>query len=121
MPARRRRYVYRRYTTMKDSTKSMSKMLGTDRAETAAHAYVYWRYIAHYIYHMGKNTGFIQKRPEEEVPPEIEEIIEIYANRVMREILTVETSTYPVSYTHLRAHETRHDLVCRLLLEKKKK
>src|SRR5450756_1511731 len=26
-----------------------------------------------------------------------------------------------VSYTHLRAHETRHDLVCRLLLEKKNK
>src|SRR5450756_2900564 len=26
----------------------------------------------------------------------------------------------PVSYTHLRAHETRHDLVCRLLLEQKK-
>src|SRR5450756_2852713 len=25
----------------------------------------------------------------------------------------------PVSYTHLRAHETRHDLVCRLLLAKK--
>src|SRR5659263_518826 len=30
-------------------------------------------------------------------------------------------STRAVSYTHLRAHETRHDLVCRLLLEKKKK
>src|SRR5450759_5781191 len=28
-------------------------------------------------------------------------------------------TTGPVSYTHLRAHETRHDLVCRLLLEKK--
>src|SRR5450756_2974638 len=27
---------------------------------------------------------------------------------------------WAVSYTHLRAHETRHDLVCRLLLEKKK-
>src|SRR5450759_5696380 len=27
---------------------------------------------------------------------------------------------HTVSYTHLRAHETRHDLVCRLLLEKKK-
>src|SRR5450756_1904864 len=24
---------------------------------------------------------------------------------------------WAVSYTHLRAHETRHDLVCRLLLE----
>ena len=29
-------------------------------------------------------------------------------------------TTTTVSYTHLRAHETRHDLVCRLLLEKKK-
>src|SRR5665648_165131 len=29
------------------------------------------------------------------------------------------TRIIPVSYTHLRAHETRHDLVCRLLLEKK--
>src|SRR5659263_590565 len=31
-----------------------------------------------------------------------------------------EVIIHPVSYTHLRAHETRHDLVCRLLLEKKK-
>src|SRR5659263_171142 len=31
-----------------------------------------------------------------------------------------KTSLTSVSYTHLRAHETRHDLVCRLLLEKKK-
>ena len=30
-------------------------------------------------------------------------------------------SNTPVSYTHLRAHETVLDLVCRLLLEKKKK
>ena len=36
----------------------------------------------------------------------------------------IETDTaaaiIPVSYTHLRAHETVLDLVCRLLLEKKK-
>src|SRR5678810_191627 len=30
-------------------------------------------------------------------------------------------SNDPVSYTHLRAHETGRNLVCRLLLEKKKK
>ena len=30
------------------------------------------------------------------------------------------TAIRPVSYTHLRAHETVLDLVCRLLLEKKK-
>src|SRR5450756_1340430 len=33
------------------------------------------------------------------------------------QVLTLDRD--PVSYTHLRAHETRHDLVCRLLLEKK--
>src|SRR5450756_3214176 len=31
------------------------------------------------------------------------------------------TPADPVSYTHLRAHETRHDIVCRLLLEKTKR
>ena len=32
-----------------------------------------------------------------------------------------DDETISVSYTHLRAHETRGNLVCRLLLEKKKK
>src|SRR5450759_4055356 len=31
-------------------------------------------------------------------------------------LLHVRRIALPVSYTHLRAHETRHDLVCRLLL-----
>ena len=34
--------------------------------------------------------------------------------------LDIRYALEAVSYTHLRAHETRHDLVCRLLLEKKK-
>src|SRR5450756_2970587 len=38
-----------------------------------------------------------------------------------KRVLEHLTSPMTVSYTHLRAHETRHDLVCRLLLEKKKK
>src|SRR5450759_2851982 len=33
-------------------------------------------------------------------------------------VLTSPQYLRAVSYTHLRAHETRHDLVCRLLLEK---
>src|SRR5674536_55674 len=36
-------------------------------------------------------------------------------------ILRLARHTTPVSYTHLRAHETPEHLVCRLLLEKKKK
>src|SRR5450756_305858 len=38
---------------------------------------------------------------------------------MLRKVLSLAcmNSIQPVSYTHLRAHETRHDLVCRLLLE----
>src|SRR5450759_772018 len=36
---------------------------------------------------------------------------------IQRELaITASNLSHPVSYTHLRAHETRHDLVCRLLL-----
>src|SRR5450756_2944967 len=42
------------------------------------------------------------------------------ARRELEIILnSMSTSQTSVSYTHLRAHETRHDIVCRLLLEKK--
>src|SRR5450756_3126204 len=40
---------------------------------------------------------------------------------VLPEKIPLDIVYEAVSYTHLRAHETRHDLVCRLLLEKKKK
>ena len=32
----------------------------------------------------------------------------------------IQAYSNPVSYTHLRAHETKANIVCRLLLEKKK-
>ena len=37
-----------------------------------------------------------------------------------RKIIANINEIIPVSYTHLRAHETVLDIVCRLLLEKKK-
>eukprot|EP00658_Telonema_sp_P-2_P059400 TRINITY_DN48285_c0_g1_i1.p1 TRINITY_DN48285_c0_g1~~TRINITY_DN48285_c0_g1_i1.p1 ORF type:complete len:101 (-),score=12.51 TRINITY_DN48285_c0_g1_i1:111-413(-) len=37
-----------------------------------------------------------------------------------RSTRTCSTQPTPVSYTHLRAHETPEHLVCRLLLEQKK-
>src|SRR5674476_757971 len=48
-----------------------------------------------------------------------------HPSRFARMLLVIDnydSFTYnPVSYTHLRAHETGRNLVCRLLLEKKKK
>ena len=48
---------------------------------------------------------------------------ELLERRRNGEPCTLQTtiSTVPVSYTHLRAHETVLDLVCRLLLETKQK
>ena len=46
-----------------------------------------------------------------------------YVEESLNEVRVVYTDldgTMTVSYTHLRAHETVLDLVCRLLLEKKK-
>ena len=49
------------------------------------------------------------------------EIGKIYEGTVLKVLdFGAIVSVLPVSYTHLRAHETVLDLVCRLLLEKKK-
>src|SRR5450756_1594559 len=48
-------------------------------------------------------------------------VFRITVNGKAFEVGVEQATGTPVSYTHLRAHETRHDLVCRLLLEKKKK
>src|SRR5450756_2584271 len=50
--------------------------------------------------------------------PNAEGIVQWDDNRM--DVPAAWKTTKAVSYTHLRAHETRHDLVCRLLLEKKK-
>ena len=55
-----------------------------------------------------------------------EPVFFVKPNNCLQRTGPIQVSTHPgsvhhaVSYTHLRAHETREDLVCRLLLEKKK-
>src|SRR5450759_1721427 len=59
--------------------------------------------------------------------PELYEVHSIVLQNVVHQLqnnlhvlhVLKEKGHRAVSYTHLRAHETRHDLVCRLLLEKK--
>src|SRR5450756_1725387 len=69
-------------------------------------------------------VGSGEESPQGQIPftPRAKKVREL----ALREALSlghnyIGTEHIPVSYTHLRAHETRHDLVCRLLLEKKKK
>jgi len=51
---------------------------------------------------------------------EMIQVISAMLSYIDKNIPGVFVEAGSVSYTHLRAHETRHDLVCRLLLEKKK-
>ena len=48
------------------------------------------------------------------------ELRELVDTGALLEITSMIDPVLAVSYTHLRAHETVLDLVCRLLLEKKK-
>ena len=52
---------------------------------------------------------------------ELSSELEVSEMTVRRDLEVLSASRLAVSYTHLRAHETGRNLVCRLLLEKKKK
>eukprot|EP00656_Telonema_subtile_P034667 TRINITY_DN38727_c0_g1_i1.p1 TRINITY_DN38727_c0_g1~~TRINITY_DN38727_c0_g1_i1.p1 ORF type:complete len:251 (-),score=46.46 TRINITY_DN38727_c0_g1_i1:17-769(-) len=65
------------------------------------------------------------RRSQEDQLPELghtkSDVCELSANTLVCANRFSALGHQPVSYTHLRAHETVLDLVCRLLLEKKKK
>src|SRR5450756_1561815 len=74
----------------------------------------------------GARGGVSLARPPEEIS--ILDVLEAIDGPVLMNECVSDSCVCPfkatcktVSYTHLRAHETRHDLVCRLLLEKKNK
>ena len=72
----------------------MSKEFGLENAEQTAHLYLYLKYIDHYLTKIGKPLGLVSKPPFQEIPPDVDEMIELYARKVMRDGLSAETSTY---------------------------
>ena len=76
----------------------------------------------------GLDTTSVFRKQQEKCRTELVEsylidrqVMDSCARAIYQKIgLKARSGRVPVSYTHLRAHETRHDLVCRLLLEKKK-
>lgn len=79
---------------MKESLKSLSREFGLENAEQTAHLYLYMTYIDHYLNKLGGPLGLISKPPSSQIPPDVEEVIELYARKVMRDGLSAETSTY---------------------------
>src|SRR5665648_1127000 len=62
------------------------------------------------------NETIYPHKPQEEVKQASRKISSLVSSYQI-EAIAIGNGTATVSYTHLRAHETRHDLVCRLLLE----
>ena len=77
----------------------------------------------------GVSPGDVVKKESDRILHKIPNKAEVIAlERTGQEMSSLDLSRYfqeyafmAVSYTHLRAHETSLHLVCRLLLEKKKK
>ena len=72
----------------------------------------------------GRNVprkGHIQKRDVLADPLYNDKVVTKLINNIMLDGKRGVAQKIAVSYTHLRAHETDSYLVCRLLLEKKKK
>ena len=70
-----------------------------------------------------KNKVFsFRRRAENERDEELRALREglIWTRTLINQAHVGFNGTGAVAYTHLRAHETRHEHVCRLLLEKKK-
>src|SRR5665648_183052 len=65
--------------------------------------------------HQAKFVGLLEQTALLAVPDEYTK--DFIETRVRQQVMTALSSQLsmeiPVSYTHLRAHETRHDLVCR--------
>ena len=62
-----------------------------------------------------KLNNFVNSFPESDQFDEVNGMIKELNTKIEKKQFEIAK---PVSYTHLRAHETREDLVCRLLLEK---
>lgn len=79
---------------MKDSTKKLSKEFGLDNVEDTAHLYLYIKYIDHYLNKLGGPMGLVTKPPSSEIPPDVEEVLELFTRKVALRSLSPETSTY---------------------------
>ena len=78
-----------------------------------------------YLIHYGKISRFENAYMEEinnsyiKINYDGQSAIINFKNEISEE--EIHSTLVSVSYTHLRAHETKANLVCRLLLEKKKR
>src|SRR5450759_5524459 len=59
-------------------------------------------------------TEFLLQHPQEAIPTLVSLLDDPARGAAAQSLLLAFGLAIPVSYTHLRAHETRHDLVCRL-------
>src|SRR5665648_955897 len=107
---------------IKIDVEKLSKILGVPVVPTSALKGKGVKKLFSMAYKIGEEKG-IGKTIN--FSKDVEEVIAQLSTQIKKKQINQEFNIperfLAIKYTHLRAHETRHDLVCRLLLEKKKK
>eukprot|EP00657_Telonema_sp_P-1_P008173 TRINITY_DN28891_c0_g1_i1.p1 TRINITY_DN28891_c0_g1~~TRINITY_DN28891_c0_g1_i1.p1 ORF type:complete len:158 (-),score=50.54 TRINITY_DN28891_c0_g1_i1:82-555(-) len=119
----------RPFLSLRDFGKKMIAMLPRPLADRARQAEEYARGMAAGGGTLFDELGFYYVGPidghnMEHLLPVLENVRDAIDGPILVHVVTEKGRGHPfeaVSYTHLRAHETVLDLVCRLLLEKKKR
>lgn len=79
---------------MEKGTKRLFKDYGFKNADRTVHMYMYLRFLDHYIHRFGSPLGLTTKAPEGAIPSEIEDLLDIYTGKILRDGGSRETSTY---------------------------
>jgi len=79
---------------MDNSTKALYDILPQEDKNHAFHAYIYFKYLNHFLYHALQKTGFPAKEPTEKLDPVLDEMLEIILEEISETAPDVATSIY---------------------------
>ncbi len=83
-------------------TKALYDVYPLDEKNDMFPAFLYGRYLEHFIYHSLKASGLPAKEPREKVPPEIDEMMKYYVQQIAETAPSTETNIYHGKVVKLR-------------------
>lgn len=79
---------------MKDSTKALYEFYAEEDKNDFYHAYIYLKYIEHFIHHVLQTSGLPSKEPAEKLDESLEEMLRATVQHIGETALDVATSIY---------------------------
>jgi len=83
-------------------TQALFELFPRDEKGDFHHAYMYLKHLDHFMYHALQLTGSPTKRPETEIGPDVEEMLEAVIQNIAETAGSRETSTYHAKVVKLK-------------------